>query len=116
MTSEVSEDYVLLVNCRDHYGNSYRAIHQLHKELMLSRQTITTFDKRFNTLGVFMREGVNSGSVYVYEYNYGVNPSCIILPDGEWIVINLNKRELCRTEELIDSIKRVLNALIIQGG
>lgn len=116
MTQDVSEqEYTKLENCRSPYGNSYRAIHQLHKELMLSRNTITVFDKRYNTLGVFMREGINSGSVYVYEYNYGVNPTCIILPDGEWVVVNLKQSELCRIEELVDTVKRVLNGLIIKG-
>lgn len=112
-----SKKYTQLMNSRDHYGSSYRAIQQLYNELALSTTTVTAYDPSAATMGAFVLEGnlKNIKSVYIYDYCHSMNPVCVIVPDGADIIINVALSELCRLEDLVASVKSMLTKLITKG-
>lgn len=115
MNEEELKHYTTLANSRCEYGNTFRSLQQLFRELCFTRNSLTSFNNPDKLLGVYIHSLHEGSKVFVYDYNHSMVPIAHLTNVQGELRIYIHTSVLKDLDEAVSSIKRVLNALILKG-
>lgn len=115
MNDEELKHYTTLTNSRCEFGNTFRSLQQLFRELCFTRNSLTAFSSLDKILGVYIYSFQEGSKVFVYDYNQSMMPIAhMTFVKGE-LKIYVHTSVLLNLDEAVGSVKRALNSLILKG-
>ena len=115
MNEEELRKYTTLAKSRCEFGNTFRSLQQLFRELCFTRNSLTSFSNSDKVLGVYIHSLHEGSKVFVYDYNHSMVPIAHLTNVQGELKIYIHTSILQELDRHIDSVKRILNALILKG-